>query len=249
MSTQIQPCLTAVTIVTDGLKRLYNEKLKPVKLTYRLILHLRLWCTHRTRANNRLSYYGYDERSIPGNTIVVQANFSITDLTKFDDSAVGNFPLKELKKLMPTKGVIGCIRNVSLIDDASYVWRLCQIRFINQEVLSKMESISEDTIIADRKQIPVNKFLPTLRSGECSDIGGHRDMEDTHICIADIAKNFGHIIRGEESISFYGDLTLGPAVDGAAPSLTRGRGFDPGYGENSVGSAATLMGPAMRDPD
>ncbi|KAF3622611.1 putative membrane-bound transcription factor site-2 protease-like [Capsicum annuum] len=130
-----------------------------------------------------------DERSIPGNTIVVQTNFPITDLTKFDDSAVGNFPLKELKKLspMPTKEVTGCIRNVSLIDDVSY-----------------MESISGDTTIADHKQIPFNKFLPTLRSGEWSDIGGRRDIEDTHICIADIAKNFGHSIRGEESISFYG---------------------------------------------
>ncbi|KAF3658524.1 hypothetical protein FXO38_13166 [Capsicum annuum] len=34
------------------------------------------------------------------------------------------------------------------------------------------------------------------------------------------------------------------AVDGAAPPLTRGRGYDPGYGENSVGSVATLMSPA-----
>ncbi|PHT42131.1 putative protein phosphatase 2C 54 [Capsicum baccatum] len=79
-----------------------------------------------------------------------------------DDSTVGNFPLKELKKLspMPTKEVTGCIRSVSLIDDVS--------------------------------------------SGEWSDIGGRRDIEDTHICIADMAKNFGHSIRGEESISFYG---------------------------------------------
>lgn len=67
-----------------------------------------------------------------------------------------------------------------------------------------MESIAEDTTIADRKQILFNKFLPTLRSGECSDIGGRRDMEDTHICIADMAKNFGHSVRGEEAISFYG---------------------------------------------
>ncbi|KAF3620466.1 hypothetical protein FXO38_32336 [Capsicum annuum] len=169
----------------------------------------------------------------------IKAESSVTLLIQFlyssisDDSAVGNFPLKELKKLspMPTKGVTGCIRNVSLIDDTSYVRRLCQIRFINQEVLSKMESISEDTTVADRKLIPFNKFLPTLRSGEWSDIGGRRDMEDTHICIADMAKNFGHNIRGEESISFYGicivelnrtknlhlcgrvakDLTLGPA--------------------------------------
>ncbi|OIT29976.1 PREDICTED: probable protein phosphatase 2C 27 [Nicotiana attenuata] len=68
-----------------------------------------------------------------------------------------------------------------------------------------MESISEDTTIADRKQILFNKFLPTLRSGEWSDIGGRLDMEDTHICIADLAKNFGQSILGEEeAVSFYG---------------------------------------------
>ncbi|KAF3640861.1 hypothetical protein FXO38_21905 [Capsicum annuum] len=86
-----------------------------------------------------------------------------------DDSAAGNFPLKALKKLspMPTKGVTGCIRNVSLINDASYLWRLCQIRFINQEVLSKMESISEDTTIADRKQILItlNLHLKQVQAG------------------------------------------------------------------------------------
>ncbi|PHU07442.1 hypothetical protein BC332_23931 [Capsicum chinense] len=38
-------------------------------------------------------------------------------------------------------------------------------------------------------------------------------------------------------------------VDEAALPLTRGRGFDPRYGENSVGSTATLMGLATRDPD
>ncbi|PHT25732.1 EH domain-containing protein 1 [Capsicum baccatum] len=31
----IQPCLTAVTSVSDGLKGLYNEKLKPLERTYR----------------------------------------------------------------------------------------------------------------------------------------------------------------------------------------------------------------------
>ncbi|PHT28978.1 EH domain-containing protein 2 [Capsicum baccatum] len=32
---KIQPCLTAVTSVSDGLKGLYNEKLKPLERTYR----------------------------------------------------------------------------------------------------------------------------------------------------------------------------------------------------------------------
>ncbi|PHT38062.1 hypothetical protein CQW23_21635 [Capsicum baccatum] len=39
------------------------------------------------------------------------------------------------------------------------------------------------------------------------------------------------------------------AVDEAAPPLTRGRGYDAGYGENSVRSATTLMGPATPNPD
>ncbi|KAF3659494.1 putative protein IQ-DOMAIN 1-like [Capsicum annuum] len=39
------------------------------------------------------------------------------------------------------------------------------------------------------------------------------------------------------------------SLDGAASTLTRGRGFDSRYGENSVGSTATLVGPATRDPD
>ncbi|PHU03165.1 putative glutamate carboxypeptidase 2 [Capsicum chinense] len=38
-------------------------------------------------------------------------------------------------------------------------------------------------------------------------------------------------------------------VDGTASPLTRGREYGPGYRENSIGSAATLMGPATPDPD
>lgn len=33
-------------------------------------------------------------------------------------------------------------------------------------------------------------------------------MEDTHICIADLAKNFGLNILGEDAISFYGVSSL-----------------------------------------
>ncbi|KAL0403900.1 UNVERIFIED_CONTAM: putative protein phosphatase 2C 27 [Sesamum radiatum] len=67
-----------------------------------------------------------------------------------------------------------------------------------------LESISEDSTIADRRQILLNNFLPALRSGEWSDIGGRSDMEDTHICIPDLAGNFGCTGSGEEVISFYG---------------------------------------------
>ncbi|TKY54759.1 phosphatase 2C 27 [Spatholobus suberectus] len=66
-----------------------------------------------------------------------------------------------------------------------------------------LESICEDTEIVDKKQNQMN-FVPTLRSGEWSDIGDRPSMEDTHICIGDLAEEFGNNVRCEEAISFYG---------------------------------------------
>ncbi|XP_057767901.1 probable protein phosphatase 2C 27 [Salvia miltiorrhiza] len=67
-----------------------------------------------------------------------------------------------------------------------------------------LESISEESAISDKTQIVLNNFLPALRSGEWSDIGGRPDMEDTHVCIPDLAMNFGCAARGDEAMSFYG---------------------------------------------
>ncbi|KAK6942221.1 PPM-type phosphatase-like domain [Dillenia turbinata] len=68
-----------------------------------------------------------------------------------------------------------------------------------------LESISEDTTLASgKKQILLTNFLLTLRSGEWSDIGCRPFMEDTHICIADLAKKFGCNLLNEEAVSFYG---------------------------------------------
>ncbi|XP_071729586.1 probable protein phosphatase 2C 27 [Rutidosis leptorrhynchoides] len=64
-----------------------------------------------------------------------------------------------------------------------------------------MESICEDTVVAEEKQ---NNFIPLLRSGEWSHIGHRPYMEDTHICIPDLARNFNNKLFGEEAISFYG---------------------------------------------
>ena len=58
-------------------------------------------------------------------------------------------------------------------------------------------------MIADKKQNLIN-FVPTLRSGEWSDIGGRPYMEDTHICIEDLAKKFDYDVVCDETISFYG---------------------------------------------
>lgn len=67
----------------------------------------------------------------------------------------------------------------------------------------QLESICEDTVAVDRKQSLLN-FFPCLRSGEWSDIGGRTDMQDTHICIGDLAKMFDYNVLSEGAISFYG---------------------------------------------
>ncbi|KAK8683013.1 hypothetical protein V6N13_039088 [Hibiscus sabdariffa] len=69
---------------------------------------------------------------------------------------------------------------------------------------NRLESISEDSVATERKNDLLTNFIPTLRSGEWSDIGGRPYMEDTHICITDLAKNFGCDLVSEEAISFYG---------------------------------------------
>ncbi|KAF3453034.1 hypothetical protein FNV43_RR03467 [Rhamnella rubrinervis] len=66
-----------------------------------------------------------------------------------------------------------------------------------------LESICEDTVIVDKKHSLLN-FVPALRSGEWSDIGRRPYMEDTHICIANLAEKFGYNELSKENISFYG---------------------------------------------
>lgn len=56
----------------------------------------------------------------------------------------------------------------------------------------------------DRKGDSLSNFVPTLRSGEWSDIGTRPYMEDTHICIGDLAKKFGQNALSQDTISFYG---------------------------------------------
>ncbi|KAE8803845.1 putative protein phosphatase 2C 54 [Hordeum vulgare] len=68
----------------------------------------------------------------------------------------------------------------------------------------EMESVCENTTTADFKQSSFSNFLPIVRSGGWSDIGSRQYMEDTHVCIADLAKNFGYPIVDKEVVSFYG---------------------------------------------
>ncbi|MBA0806640.1 hypothetical protein Gohar_022508 [Gossypium harknessii] len=71
---------------------------------------------------------------------------------------------------------------------------------------NRLESISEETVATDKKHDLLTNFIPTLRSGEWSDIGGRPYMEDTHVCIADLAKDFGRNLMSEDTVSFYGML-------------------------------------------
>ncbi|KAJ8753243.1 hypothetical protein K2173_017857 [Erythroxylum novogranatense] len=67
-----------------------------------------------------------------------------------------------------------------------------------------LESICEDRAVNDRRMSLVTDFIPSLRSGEWSDIGGRPHMEDTHICINDLAKKFGCNLLSGKAVSFYG---------------------------------------------
>ncbi|KAJ6741891.1 PROTEIN PHOSPHATASE 2C 27-RELATED [Salix viminalis] len=67
-----------------------------------------------------------------------------------------------------------------------------------------LESICEDRVVTERKQNLLTDFSPNLRSGEWSDIGSRHYMEDTHVCISDLADKFGYNLLSEHAISFYG---------------------------------------------
>ncbi|KAG9456180.1 hypothetical protein H6P81_000688 [Aristolochia fimbriata] len=69
---------------------------------------------------------------------------------------------------------------------------------------SNLDSICENTAIVDNTQSQPFDFVPVVRSGEWSDIGGRQNMEDTHVCIADLAKKFGLHFLEADTISFYG---------------------------------------------
>lgn len=64
-----------------------------------------------------------------------------------------------------------------------------------------MDSIGENAVATYEKQ---NNFIPVLRSGDWSDIGNRTYMEDAHICIPNLAQNYGDKLHGKEIVSFYG---------------------------------------------
>ncbi|XP_011626451.1 probable protein phosphatase 2C 54 [Amborella trichopoda] len=67
-----------------------------------------------------------------------------------------------------------------------------------------MESICENTVAVGKTENQSLKYVPVIRSGEWSDIGSRLYMEDTHVCIADLAKKFGFTFLNGEAVSFYG---------------------------------------------
>ncbi|CAL0315908.1 unnamed protein product [Lupinus luteus] len=128
--------VSSVTSIIDGLKRLYNQKLKPLEVTYRfndfgsplltnsefdakpMVLLLGQYSTGKTTFINHLlktSYpgshigpepttdrfvvvmSGTDERSIPGNTIAVQADMPFSGLTTFGTSFLSKFECSQMK--------------------------------------------------------------------------------------------------------------------------------------------------------
>ncbi|KAI9115745.1 hypothetical protein K1719_013414 [Acacia pycnantha] len=144
--------LSAVTSITDGLKKLYIEKLKPLEVTYRfndfvspllgnsdfdakpMVMLLGQYSTGKTTFIKHLLQSSYpgahigpepttdrfvvvmsgpDERSIPGNTVAVQANMPFSGLTTFGTGFLSKFecsqmphPLLEHITFVDTPGVL-----------------------------------------------------------------------------------------------------------------------------------------------
>ncbi|XP_039118049.1 probable protein phosphatase 2C 27 isoform X1 [Dioscorea cayenensis subsp. rotundata] len=67
-----------------------------------------------------------------------------------------------------------------------------------------MEKICENTVATEGNENLSKDFVPSIRSGEWSDIGSREYMEDTHVCITDLAKKFGSCYLGGDVVSFYG---------------------------------------------
>ncbi|XP_045828627.1 EH domain-containing protein 1-like isoform X2 [Trifolium pratense] len=76
--------LSSVTSIIDGLKRLYIQKLKPLEVTYRF--------------NDFVSplLSGPDERSIPGNTVAVQADMPFSGLATFGTAFLSKFECSQM---------------------------------------------------------------------------------------------------------------------------------------------------------
>nr|XP_043612374.1 EH domain-containing protein 1-like [Erigeron canadensis] len=147
-----QASLGKVTSIVDGLKRLYNDKLKPLEVAYRfndfasplltnsdfdakpMVMLLGQYSTGKTTFIKHLLKCNYpgahigpepttdrfivvmggpDERSVPGNTIAVQADMPFNTLSTFGGTFLSKFecsqmphPLLEHITLVDTPGVL-----------------------------------------------------------------------------------------------------------------------------------------------
>ncbi|KAJ4837528.1 EH domain-containing protein 1 [Turnera subulata] len=113
--------LSSVTSIIDGLKRLYIQKLKPLEVTYRfndfvspLLVNTPLGKPHSLSiCSKAVIQSGTDERSIPGNTVAVQADMPFNGLTTFGTAFLSKFecsqmphPLLEHITFVDTPGVL-----------------------------------------------------------------------------------------------------------------------------------------------
>lgn len=98
-----------------------------------------------------------------------------------------------------------------MVSQSNFMWCLFIVFFHHVVTpfldVVQMERVCENTVSVDFKQTKLNSFVPFVRSGEWSDIGGRDNMEDAHVCISDLAKNFGCKSLDDEVISFYGVIT------------------------------------------
>ncbi|KVI01097.1 Calcium-binding EF-hand [Cynara cardunculus var. scolymus] len=110
-----QTALSEVTSIVDGLKKLYNDKLKPLEVTYQyndfvsplltnsdfdakpMVMLLGQYSTGKTTFIKHMLKSNYpDERSIPGNTIAVRADMPFTGLATFGGAFLSKFECSQM---------------------------------------------------------------------------------------------------------------------------------------------------------
>lgn len=69
--------------------------------------------------------------------------------------------------------------------------------------LVRHSSLANVAVIKNRESVATD-FMPVLRSGFWSDIGGRENMEDAHVCIPDLAKPYGQSSFVQSPVAFYG---------------------------------------------
>ncbi|CAN1242292.1 EH domain-containing protein 2 [Linum perenne] len=194
-----QVSLSSVTSIVDGLKKLYLQKLKPLEVAYRfndfvsplltnsdfdckpMVMLLGQYSTGKTTFIKHLLKTGYpDERSIPGNTVAVQADMPFSGLTTFGTAFLSKFECSQMPH--PLMRVYGALMwSLGKVLNTPEVMRVYIGSFndkpVNENAVGplgrELFEKEQSDLLADLKDIPkkacdrrINEFVKRARAAK-----------------------------------------------------------------------------------